>query len=94
MRLSACAVLAALVFLPGGSAATAAAAAGEPPQDPLAETWRLLATPVSVDGSARTFDRVLADLKRQVPGLEFSIGPEVVAPSQNLLQREVHLVAR
>jgi len=92
MRLSACAILATLVFLPGGSAAVAAA--GEPAQDPLAETWRLLATPVSVDESAKTFDRVLADLKRQVPGLEFSIGPEVVAPSQNLLQREVHLVAR
>lgn len=92
MRLSACAILATLVFLPGGSAA--AAAAGEPAQDPLAETWRLLATPVSVDESAKTFDRVLADLKRQVPGLEFNIGPEVVAPRRNLLQREVHLVAR
>jgi len=76
-----------------GSAA-AWAAAGPPASDPLAETWRLLATPVSMDGSAKTFDRVLADLKRQVPGLEFSIGPEVVAARQNLLQREVHLVAR
>ena len=94
MRLSACAILATLVFLPGGSAAAAAAAAGEPPQDPLAQTWRLLATPVSVDESAKTLDRLLEDLKRQVPGLEFNIGPEVVAPRQNLLQREVHLVAR
>ena len=92
MRLSACAILAMVLFFRGGSAS--AAAAGEPPQDPLAETWRLLATPVSVDGSAKTLDRLLEDLKRQVPGLQVSIGPEIAEDGRDLSLCKVALVAR
>jgi hypothetical protein len=76
-----------------GSAA-AWAAAGPPASDPLAETWRLLATPVSLDGSAKTLDRLLEDLKRQVPGLQVSIGPEIAESGRHLSLWKVALVAR